>query len=541
MTAYAELHCHSNFSFLDGADHPETLAAQAAALGYRALALTDHNGLYGVVRFHKAAEKVGLTAIIGAELTLADGYHLTILVKNKQGYANLSHLLALSQLAGSKGEARVAPEILEKYHEGLIALSGCLQGEIPSLLLRESESVDAFSHLARSPFDSAQGDGSNMVQGKNGREIPAGRTTASPGIRDVIGAARYYQGLFGKENFYLELQHHLLPVHDDLLERMIALSRACDIPLVATNNVHHATPAGRRLADILTCIKHHTSLDEAGEILYPNAERYLRSPEEMAAKFAVCPEAIANTVHIAERCDFSMNSISVALPDFSVPPGETQFGYLRTLTYRGARQRYGDEIPNKVRRQLEHELRIIRKLDFAGYFLIVWDIARFATESGILCQGRGSAANSAVCYCLAITAVDPIKLNLLFERFLSEHRTEPPDIDIDIANNRREEVIQYVYEKYGRQHASMVCEVITYRGRSAIRDVGKALGFSAAEVDRLAKLLDHYSGTTELEERLAEARLNLHDRRVMLLIELCRQIKGFPASPGDSCRWYGGH
>lgn len=488
MPPYAELHCHSNFSFLDGADHPETLAAHAKHLGYEAVALTDHNGLYGVVRFHKAAQEVGLHAIIGSELTLTDNHHLIVLVKNRKGYANLSQMLSEAQLAGKKGEAKISPEMLAAYHDGLIALSGCMQGEIPTLLLQ-----DEYDRAAR--------------------------------------VAGQYRELFGVDNFYLELQHHNLPIHEVMCRCLAELGQQLDIPIVATNNVHHATPDGRRMADVLTCIKHHTSLDEAGEILYPNAERYLKSQGEMSAQFADYPEAVANSVRIAEACRFSMDRLSPSLPDFEVPAGETVFSYLRKLTYEGAKKRYRT-LTDKIIRQLQHELRIIKKLGFAGYFLIVWDIARFCKERGILCQGRGSAANSAVCFCLEITAVDSIKLNLLFERFLSEHRREPPDIDIDIANNRREEVIQYVYEKYGRQHAAMVCEVITYRGRSAIRDVGKALGFSQAEVDRLSKELDHYSRGTEIAERLKDANVNINDRRVQILIELVPKIKGFPRHLG---------
>lgn len=488
ISSYVELHCHSNFSFLDGADHPETLIAQAARLGYAALAITDHNGLYGVVRFHKAAQAAGIKAIIGAELTLDTEHHLIVLVENKRGYSNLSQMLSEAQLAGKKGEARVSYEMIERYHGGLIALSGCVNGEIPSLVLRKRE-------------------------------------------RDAAERARYYRDLFGAGRFYLELQYHNLPVHEFLCAKLAELGKSQGIPLVATNNVHYAIPDGRRLADVLACIKHHTTLDEAGDVLYPNAERYLKTAEVIVRQFARYPEAIVNTVRIAERCDFSMDTICPVLPDFETPSGETTFSYLRKLTYAGARNRYG-RLSDKIVRQLQHELRIIRNLDFAGYFLIVWDIARFCRDNSILCQGRGSAANSAVCYCLGITAVDPIRLELLFERFLSEHRREPPDIDIDIANNRREEVIQYVYGRYGRRHASMVCEVITYRGRSAIRDVGKALGFSPSEVDRLAKHLDSYSRGEEMQERLQEAHINLNDRRVQLLLDLCAQIRKFPRHLG---------
>jgi error-prone DNA polymerase len=484
---YVELHCHSNFSFLDGASHPENLAKRAAELGYPALALTDHNGLYGIVRFAQAAREYGVRPIFGAEITLETGHHLLLLVRNAAGYANLSRLLSDAHMENPKGEAKVKISSLEGFHTGLIALSGCLLGRIPKLLLKDE------------PYEAAQ-------------------------------VAARYRDLFGAENFYLELQHHRLPVHEQLCRKLARLGKQLDIPVVATNNVHFAQKTDRPLQDVLTCIKHHVTLDEANDLLYPNAERYLKSDRQMVRLFAKYPEAVRNTLAIASRCDFSLTNLATSLPDFPVPAGETVESYLRQLTYEGAHRRYGELTPD-VRRQLEHELALIAKLQLGGYFLIVWDIARFCVVNGILCQGRGSAANSAVCYCLGITAVDPIRLKLLFERFISEDRKEPPDIDIDIANNRREEVIQYVYAKYGRDHAAMVCEVITYRGRSAVREVGKTLGFSLSEIDRLAKLLSHYSGA-DIDERLCEAGLNLDSKRVALLAELVKGIKRFPRHLG---------
>jgi error-prone DNA polymerase len=485
---YVELHCHSNFSFLDGASHPEDLIKTAAKLSYPALALTDHNGLYGIVRLAQAAREYGVRPIFGAEVTLSNGHHLVLLIKNEAGYANLSRLLTIAQIENAKGEAKLNPETLAENSKGLIALSGCPQGEIPSLLLKNE-----------------------------------------------IGDARYragqYREMFGKDNFYLELQHHHLPKHEQLCEKLAALSRKLGIPIVATNNVHYSTPELRKLQDVLTCIRNHTTIDNANGWLYPNAERYLKSAEQMRGLFAAYPDAIANTLTVASRCDFVLGKLKTSLPDFPVPAGETVESYLRHLTYEGARCRYG-ELTEVVEQQLEHELRIINKLDLGGYFLIVWDLARFCKLNGILCQGRGSAANSAVCYCLEITAVDPIRLKLLFERFISEERQEPPDIDIDIAHNRREEVIQYVYAKYGRDHAGMVCEIISYRGRSAVRDVGKALGFSLADIDRLAKLLDHFSDKNEIETQLEEAKLNVDHHRARLLAELVKEIRSFPRHLG---------
>lgn len=485
---YVELHCHSNFSFLDGASHPEDLVKAAAKLSLPALALTDHNGLYGIVRFAQAAHEYGVRPIFGAEVTLINGHHLVLLIKNETGYANLSRLLTIAQMENAKGEAKLAEEALTENCKGLIALSGCQQGQIPSLLMQD--------------------------------EVIQARCVAEK-----------YREMFGKDGFYLELQYHHLPRQEQICRQLAKLGRRLEIPLVATNNVHYAVPELRRLQDVLTCIKNHVTIDDATGVLYPNGERYLKSADQMRELFAAYPEAIANTLTVASRCDFVLGKLKTSLPDFPVPPGETVNSYLRRLTYEGASRRYG-EITEPIKQQLEHELRIIGKLDLGGYFLIVWDIARFCKINGILCQGRGSAANSAVCYCLEITAVDPIRLKLLFERFVSEERKEPPDIDIDIAHNRREEVIQYVYAKYGRDHAGMVCEIISYRGRSAVRDIGKALGFALPAVDRLAKLMDTYSDTKELEPRLQEAQLNLDHHRVHHLIELVREIRKFPRHLG---------
>ena len=482
---YIELHCHTNFSFLDGACDPETLIDRAAELGYPAIAITDTNGLYGVVRFSQRAREKGVRPIFGAAVLLEHDARLVLLVKDATGYANLSHLISLAQLESKKGEARVSDRMLSDHTGGLIALA---HDDIAARLLDHDET----------------------------------------------GAARragFYRDLYGKENFYLELRHHNLPVHERLCHRLAALGAQRGIPLVATNDDHYADPDGRRLQDVLTCIRNHTTLDEAGDLLYPNAERYLKSPAHMVRRFAAYPGAVANSIRITERCTFTLDRLETSLPDFAVPPGHTRQSYLRHLVWEGARGRYGELTP-RIMKQLEHELRVIGRLKLPGYFLIVWDIARFCTENGILSQGRGSAANSAVCYCLGVTAVDPIKLDLLFERFISEERREPPDIDIDIANNRREEVIQYVYNKYGRRHAAMVCEIISYRGRSSVRDVGKVLGFSLGEVNRLSRLLDHWASPEDLAERLHESRLNLEDRRVRLLLDLCRQIHRFPRHLG---------
>lgn len=483
-----ELHTHSNFSFLDGASHPEDLVEKARKLGYKALALTDHNGLYGIVRFSKAAKEEGIKPVIGAEITLENKYHLTLLVENSEGYSNLCEILTEALLSNSKNQAKVNFDTLSSRSKGLICLSGCLSGEISSLVLKKE-------------------------------------------IRKAKKIAGDLREIFGKRNFFLEIQNHLRPEHAKVNAELLSLSRITGIPCVATNNVHYANPEARKLQDVLTCIKNHTNVDQAKELLYPNNERYLKSSDEMTGLFSESPEALKNTLEISNRCNFILDDLKPSMPSFKVPERETVFGYLSALAYKGAKERYVP-LTSEAEAQIAHELNVIQKLDLAGYFLIVWDIARFCREKGILCQGRGSAANSAVCYCLGITAVDPVKLNLLFERFLSEERKEPPDIDIDIEHNRREEVIQYVYKKYGREHAGMVCEIISYRGRSAVRDVGKALGFSLEQVDRLAKLLDHYSDAEEIEREIKDAGLSENSKRVKHLIELCKKIERFPRHLG---------
>ena len=444
---YVELHCHSNFTFLEGASHPEELAEAGAALGYKALGITDRDGLYGVVRFHEAAKKYGIKPIFGSEITLEDGHHLTLIATNNEGYANLSAICTAGRMAREKGSAAVSREVVQARTRGLLALSGDRQGEV--------------SHFLQ------LGD-----------------------IKKARAAACRWRDIFGPGHFYLELMNHHLPYQVGVIKGMMALARRLDLPLVATGDVLYHHRDRRRLQDILTCIRNHTSVQAARTLLLPNDDVRLKSPREMAELWAGCPTAIRNTHYINEMCTLSLDKMDFDLPTFPVPPPfRNPADYLEHLTFLYARDRFDQLGPRQIQ-QLRHELDVITEVGLAGYFLIVWDIMRFARERGILAQGRGSAANSAVCFALGITNVDPIKLDLLFERFLSEGRTEPPDIDIDIANNRREEVIQYVYERYGREHAGMVCEVISFRARSAVRDVGKALGLSLHQVDQIAKSLE---------------------------------------------------
>ena len=462
---YAELHCRSNLSFLEGGSHPEELAGRAAELGLAALALTDRDGVYGVVRFTKAAKPANLDAIVGVELTLdapelrpkrrrdltpaesARQPRLVLLAADARGYANLASAVSAAQLRGKKRDARLRPADLAGKSDGLVALSGSRCGWAEEALQRG--------------------------------DVATARERAAV-LRDLFPGS-----------FYLELQHHLRPEDARLVNAQAALARELELPCVATNGVAYAERRDALLCDVLTCVKYGTNLPKAGTLLLPNHEFYLKSAAQMARIFAPYPAALTNTLAIAERCTFRLDKLAGQFPLFPIPSEETSaHGYLRTLVMRGANERYGRPLATNVERQLEYELGIIARMDLAGYFLVVWDIARAARELGVLCQGRGSAANSAVCYALGITAVDPIGMNLLFERFLSEERNEIPDIDIDFAHQDREKVIQYVYDRYDREHAAMTAEVITYRTRSAIRDVGKALGLSLAQVDAVSKEYD---------------------------------------------------
>lgn len=465
---YAELHCHSHFSLLDGASSPEALVTRASTLGISALALTDHNSLAGAIRFWKAAKKAEIHPIIGAEVTLENEQHLTLLAENQRGYANLCRLLTAAHLrdssadpaitAGSdpgvwpgKGEPSVSWEMLHQYREGVLILSGCKRSPVISALLK--------------------------------REPAHARTMA----------ARLCE-IFGREHVWIELQHHRLPDDDRLVRALLDVTRSLNLPYVATNDVHYATRRESRLRDALIAIHHNESLTEARRLGYLpfNSNYNLASPNEMAHRFTEIPLALQNSIEIARRCNVSLDFSQQRLPIFSVPEGHSEFEYLYQLCHDGLPRRY-PQLKPAVLKQLAHELSIIDQTGLAGYFLIVWDIVRFARERGIRCQGRGSAANSLVAYLLGITSVDPLQHNLLFERFLSHDRYTTPDIDLDFAADRREEVIQYVYARYGASHTAMVCNMVTYQACSAVRDLGKALGFPLSVVDRLSKSLETHS------------------------------------------------
>jgi error-prone DNA polymerase len=477
---YVELRCQSAFSFLAGASLPEDLAERAKALGYEALALTDRDGLYGAPRFYRAATAAGLRALVGANLRVGESERLLLLCRDRRGYQQLCRLITQGKLRHAKGEGRISFEDLAAHAQGLVCLTGGLR------LDRE----------------------------KLGRLIT----------------------VFGREDLYVEVQRHLSREEERSTEHLVALARAAQLPLVATNDVRYDARGRARLYDVLTCIREKTTLDTAGERLSHNAERHLKSAAEMTALFSDLPEAVENTRAIAERCAFTLRDLGYRFPDYPVPPGETAFSYLHRLTHEGARERYRP-LSAKVARQLARELDLIDKLELAGYFLIVWDLTRFCREQGILVQGRGSAANSAVCYSLGITAVDPVGMDLLFERFLSEERGEWPDIDLDLpSGDQRERVIQYVYRRYGERGAAMTANVITYRGRSAIREVGKALGFSTEQQDRLSRLFRGYGFMESLDRlpaMLQAGGFDATDARVKLLLELCPQIEGLPRHLGQ--------
>ncbi len=474
---YAELHAWSNFSFLQGGSHPEELVERAAELGLAALALTDRDGLYGTVRFSTHARKRGLAAIVGSELTFEDGARIVLLVEDERGYANLCRLISTAQMRGSKGDARLRVEDLEDGVAGLIALSGGPFGRVERALVH------------------------------GGREAAA---------REASVLSALFEG-----RFYLELQQHLTPQETQRNVELVRLARECRLPYVATNGVVYAIKDDALVADVFTCVRGGTTLQaaRAANLLRPNAEFHLKAPPAMRRLFAEYPEAIERSIEIARRCRFRLERQTGQFPLFPVSEGSSPQRYLRELVYEGAARRYPMPFETRVERQLEYELGLIAKMDLAGYFLIVWDIVREAARLGVLCQGRGSAANSAVCYALGITAVDPIGMDLLFERFMSEERREIPDIDIDFAHQDRERVIQYVYERYGRTNAAMVAEVITYRTRSAIRDVGKALGLSLEQVDAIAR---EYDAREELPDETGPE----------LLFAICRRIANFPRHLG---------
>ena len=516
--SYIELHACSAFSFLRGGSFPEQLAEVAAELEMPAMALLDRNGVYGAQRFSVAAREHGVRPIIGCELSMEDGSILPVLVENRTGYKNLCELLTQAHLRSEKGKCAVRWDELLQFTGGLVVFlgsTGCqpvASGSLP----------DAVSPCAR-----------DFVPGL--QQAAANNRLAACAPQNAADRAQFLIHMFGRENVFVELQRHFIRGEERINRELIDLARAHRLPLVATNGVQYAKPYGREVLDVFTCIREHTHLDAAGKLLSQNAERHLKSEPEMRGIFADLPEAIDNTSRLAERLMFSLENLGYEFPEYPVPAGQTMGSFLRTIVWFGAQQRYA-AISAKVKRQIEGELALITKLGFPGYFLIVWDIINFCREHNIMVQGRGSAANSAVCYCLGITPVDPVSNNLVFERFLNESRKGWPDIDLDLpSGDRREAVIQEIYRRYGKHGAAMTANVISYRGRSAAREIGKALNFSPSIIDRFSHLFasGDFPHTLELESQIEQAGLPKAHPRMPAFIRLYHAIYGLPRHLGQ--------
>jgi error-prone DNA polymerase len=473
---YVELHCRSAFSFLRGASMPGQLAERAAQLQMPAVALCDRDGVYGAPRFFAHAKELGIRPIVGAEITMEDGVILPVLVQSRAGYTNLCQLLTRAHLRNAKGTCNARWDELPEFAEGLVALAG-------------SEA-----------------------------------------------AIKKASGIFARKNLFIEIQRHRTRGEEKTVRLLVELSEQFRLPLLATNGVLYSAENERPVLDVFTCLRHHTHLDAAGTLLEQNGERYLKSGAQMRELFRDLPEAIENTHHLANRLDFTLENLGYEFPAFPVPPEHTMDSYLRLQAFAAARERYG-EIPEKVRAQLENELALITKLKVAGYFLIVWDIVKFCREKNIMAQGRGSAANSTVCFCLGITAVDPLKFHTLFERFLTEGRTHCwPDIDIDLpSGERRERVIQEIYQRYGERGAAMTANVITYRGRSAAREVGKALNLSPDILNRFSSLYANgdFPHTLDLQTQMEKSGLPREHPRATAFVALCGAMHGLPRHLGQ--------
>ena len=521
---YVELHSRSAFSFLEGASLPENLVAACANLNMPAMALLDRDGVYGSPRFHMAAKKAKIKAHIGAEVTckyfspqrhrdtekirnqksdssvplcLRGEFRLPLLVSSRLGYQNLCRLITKMKLRSAKGEGAVRDEELREHAAGLI----CLTGDDDGLL--------AFA-LARGGMEEGHSCVERLIR------------------------------IFGRDNVYMELQRHFHREQEAHNRAAIEIARSLQLPLLATNGICYATARERELCDVFTAIRHHRTLATAGRLLARNSERYLKSPQEMQVLFADLPEAIANTVELSSRLTFTFKDLGYEFPKYPVPEGETMMSFLQERTREGFQQRYGRctaDLQNRARHQIERELKLIEKLALAGYFLIVWDLVRFCREENILVQGRGSAANSAVCYSLGITAVDAVSMELLFERFLSDERGEWPDIDLDLpSGDQRERVIQYLYKRYGERGAAMTANVITYRSRMASREMGKALGFDPETLDKVSAAVstwEYRDANDTFDHRFRDAGLDLNHPRLRKYFELCVAVQDLPRHLGQ--------
>ena len=514
---YVELHAASAFSFLEGASLPEELVSEAARLAMPAIALLDRDGVYGMPRFHAAAVKAGIKAHVGAEVSVegfgtqttlpnwipcntpARPVRLALLAESRTGYQNLCRLMTRYKLREEeKGTGAATLEEVAEHAEGLICLTGGHEGVLAASLANE------------------------------------GYEAAQQNIEKLIG-------IFGKQNVFVELQRHFDPVEEQRNQAAVCLAETLNLPLLATNGVRYVRSIDREILDVFTCLRNHCQLETAGRLLERNDERHLRSTTKMARLFADLPQAIANTCELSARLKYTLSDLGYAFPQYPVTPDETMDSFLKKRSEEGLRERYGakdnQDLLVRAQKQVQRELALIEKLKLAGYFLIVWDIVRFCREQGILVQGRGSAANSAVCYALGITAVDPISMELLFERFLSEDRGEWPDIDLDLpSGDQREKAIQYVYQRYGQLGAAMTANVITYRGRSAAREVGKVLGFDTETLDRLSSLVSTMGWTgpkDTLANHFRQAGFDFQHPRVRKFHELCERIQDLPRHLGQ--------
>jgi error-prone DNA polymerase len=534
---FTELHARSAFSFLEGSSLPEDLMSACARFNMSAMGLLDVDGVYGAPRFHLAAKKLGIKAHIGAEVAaflprshgvtekakansrssenqqstiinqrlknssvsqcLRGEFRLPLLVSSRTGYQNLCRLITKMKLRAKKGEGAVREEELEEHADGLICMTGGADGPLAAAL-------------------------------QHG------------GIEEARKQVEQLVGIFGRGNVYVELQRHFHREEETRNRAAIAIARSLNLPLLATNGVCYAATKDRELCDAFTAIRHHRTLSTAGRLLARNSERHLKSPQEMQQLFADLPEAIRNTLELSSRLEFTLNDLGYEFPRYPVPEGETMNSFLRERAWEGFRQRYGRaeaDMQTRARRQIERELALIEKLKLAGYFLIVWDLVRFCREQNILAQGRGSAANSAVCYSLGITAVDPVSMELLFERFLSEERGEWPDIDLDLpSGDEREKVIQYVYRRYGERGAAMTANVITYRNRMAAREMGKALGFDPETLAKISAAVATWEFRDEndaLDRRFRDAGLDLKHPRLRKYYELCLAVQDMPRHLGQ--------
>ena len=492
---YIELHARSAFSFLEGASGPEELVRVCAESGMPAMALLDRDGVYGSPRFHLAAKKLKnpFRAHIGAEVTSHEGWRYVLLAESRAGYHNLCRLITRLKLRAKKGEGKALQEEIAELSGGLVCLTGGDEGSLAQTL-----TAGGFER----------------------------------GLQCVEGLCR----TFGRENVYVELQRHYGREEETRNQAAVAIARKLKLPLLATNGVCFAQPHQREVLDVFTCIRNHCTLETAGRLLSRNSEKYFKTHTEMTQLFADLPEAISNTEVLSSRLQYTLSDLGYQFPKYPVPEGESEMHFLRQRTLEGMLLRYGVN-NERARQQIDRELALIEKLKLAGYFLIVWDMVRFCRENNILVQGRGSAANSAVCYSLGITAVDPVGMDLLFERFLSEERGEWPDIDLDLpSGDQRERAIQYVYERYGKLGAAMTANVITYRGRSAAREIGKALSFDPETLDRLSSLVGSWEykdpGDT-LERHFRDAGLDLQHRRIRKFLELCQVVQDLPRHLGQ--------